>query len=243
MPPRGWLRPPGSTFTPYYALIAGGFLMTAPGIVGMVIGFLLLDERDARTLAALRVTPLSMRRYLAYRVTLPLLVGTLSTLIGYPLIGISPLPLSALVPIAMVAGLAAPLLALVLAIAAPNKVAGFAVVKVLNGVNLLQSRRSSCPCLSSMWPGFFRRTGPCARSGQPPQVKSTESISSLVPSWVLPRSFSQPESSNADCCGVDDSIRHEESENLTVRYLGFESRSSLSALVGPRCLRSTRRWP
>jgi hypothetical protein len=31
--------------------------MTAPGMVDMVIGFLLLDERDARTLAALRVTP------------------------------------------------------------------------------------------------------------------------------------------------------------------------------------------
>ena len=38
--------------------------------------------------------------------------------------------------IATVAGLSAPLLALVLATAAPNKVAGFAVVKVLNGVNL-----------------------------------------------------------------------------------------------------------
>jgi hypothetical protein len=36
-----------------------------------------------------------------------------------------------------VASLSAPLLALVLAVAAPNKVAGFAVVKVLNAVNLL----------------------------------------------------------------------------------------------------------
>jgi fluoroquinolone transport system permease protein len=36
-----------------------------------------------------------------------------------------------------VAGLAAPLLAFVLATAAPNKVAGFAMVKVLNAVNLL----------------------------------------------------------------------------------------------------------
>ena len=111
--------------------------MTAPGIVGMVIGFLLLDERDARTLTALRVTPLSMRRYLAYRITLPLLVGTASTVVGYPLIGISPLPLASLLAIAVVAGLWAPLLTLVLATAAPNKVAGFAVVKVLNGVNLL----------------------------------------------------------------------------------------------------------
>ena len=63
----------GFEAAPYYPLVMGGYLMTAPGIVGMVVGFLLLDEQDARTLTALRVTPLSMRRYLAYRVTVPLL--------------------------------------------------------------------------------------------------------------------------------------------------------------------------
>ena len=118
----------------------GGYLMTASGIVGMVVGFLLLDERDAHTLTALRVTPLSMRRYLAYRVTVPLLLATASTLLGYSMIGITPLPFSALLAISVVGALSAPLLALVLATAAPNKVAGLAVVKVLNGLNLLPSR-------------------------------------------------------------------------------------------------------
>lgn len=127
----------GFDLVPYRPLIMGGYLMTAPGVVGMVVGFLLLDERDARTLTALRVTPLSMRRYLAYRVALPLLVGTVSTLAGYPLAGITPLPVAALLPIVLVAGLWAPLLAFVLAAAAPNKVAGFAVMKALNSVNLL----------------------------------------------------------------------------------------------------------
>ena len=112
-------------------------LMTAPGIVGMVVGFLLLDEQDARTLTALRVTPLSMRRYLTYRVTIPLLLATASTLAGYQLIGVTPLPLVPLLAISIVGALSAPLLALVLATAAPNKVAGFAMVKVLNGLNLL----------------------------------------------------------------------------------------------------------
>jgi fluoroquinolone transport system permease protein len=127
----------GFDLSPYHPLVMGGYLMTAPAVVGMVIGFLLLDERDARTLMALRVTPLSMQRYLAYRIVLPLIVGTLATLAGYPLIGVSPLPFTSLVPIALVASLWAPLLALVLATAAPNKVAGFAVMKALNAVNLL----------------------------------------------------------------------------------------------------------
>jgi fluoroquinolone transport system permease protein len=127
----------GFDLTPYYPLVMGGYLMTAPGMVGMVIGFLFLDERDARTLTALRTTPLSMRQYLGYRVALPLILGTLSTLIGYPVTGLTPLPMAALLPMAIIASLSAPLLALVLAVAAPNKVAGFAVVKVLNAVNLL----------------------------------------------------------------------------------------------------------
>ena len=121
----------------YYPLLMGGYLLTAPGIVGMVVGFLLLDEQDARTLTALRVTPLSMRRYLMYRVTMPLLLATASTLAGYQLIGVTPLPLVPLLAISIVGALSAPLLALVLATAAPNKVAGFAMVKVLNGLNLL----------------------------------------------------------------------------------------------------------
>jgi fluoroquinolone transport system permease protein len=127
----------GFDLTPFHPLIMGGYLMTAPGIVGMVVGFLLLDERDARTLSALRVTPLSMHQYLAYRVTLPLIVGTASTLMAYPLARITPLALTTLTPIAAVASLSAPTLALVLAAAAPNKVAGFALVKFLNVVNLL----------------------------------------------------------------------------------------------------------
>lgn len=122
---------------PYYPLIMGGYLMNGPGIVGMVIGFLLLDERDARTLTALRVTPVSIRRYLAYRIAVPLLVATATTLIGYPLIEITPLPFGQLLAISLVAAISAPLTALVLATAAPNKVAGLAVVKVLNGVTLL----------------------------------------------------------------------------------------------------------
>jgi fluoroquinolone transport system permease protein len=123
--------------TPYHPLIMGGYLMTAPGIVGMVIGFLLLDERDARTLDALRVTPVGMEWYLTYRVVLPLVLGTAGTLIGYPLAGLAPLRVRELLAVTAVAGLSAPMLTLVLATAAPNKVAGFAVVKVTNAVNLL----------------------------------------------------------------------------------------------------------
>jgi fluoroquinolone transport system permease protein len=46
----GLLAGMGFDLTPYHPLVMGGYLMTAPGMVGMVMGFLFLDERDARTL-------------------------------------------------------------------------------------------------------------------------------------------------------------------------------------------------
>jgi fluoroquinolone transport system permease protein len=133
----GLLTSASVDIAPYYPLIMGGYLMTGSGIVGMVVGFLLLDERDTRTLAALRVTPVSIRRYLLYRVSGPVLVATATTLLGYGLIGIVPLPLGQLLAIAVVASTWAPLTALVLAVAAPNKVAGMAAAKAFNTLNLL----------------------------------------------------------------------------------------------------------
>jgi fluoroquinolone transport system permease protein len=42
-------------------------VVVMPALVGMVIGFLLLDQRDDQTLAALQVTPLTLNGYLIYR--------------------------------------------------------------------------------------------------------------------------------------------------------------------------------
>ena len=64
-------------------------------------------------------------------------MGTVATIVGYPLTQLAPIPLLTLLPIAAVGAVAAPMLAFALGAFAANKVAGFAVVKVLNAVNLL----------------------------------------------------------------------------------------------------------
>lgn len=116
---------------PYYPLIMSFFLPFPAGFAGIVVGFLLLDERDDRTLLALRVTPLPLTTYLVYRLTLPLLAGTLMALLTYPLVGLLPLPGTVLVLVALLSSAAAPLMALVLASLAANKVAGLALQKLL----------------------------------------------------------------------------------------------------------------
>lgn len=122
---------------PYYDLLMSFFVLMAPSMIGMAVGFLLLDERDDRTLTALAVTPMPLSSYLFYRITLPLVLGFVITVVGYPLAGLSPLPVGPLVLIALVASLNAPVTTLFLAGFAENKVSGFAFVKVLNTINLL----------------------------------------------------------------------------------------------------------
>lgn len=121
---------------PYYPLIAGTFVTSAPGIAGMVVGFLLLDERDDGVLAAIAVTPVAPSSYFAYRLAAPAAVGFLTTVAAYPIIGFLPLPLADLLTIAALASPIAPFTALFLASFAENKVAGFAMVKVLNLIGI-----------------------------------------------------------------------------------------------------------
>jgi fluoroquinolone transport system permease protein len=116
-------------FGTFFQPIAGyALLITAPVLCGMVVGFLLLDERDDRTLLALRVTPLPPSIYLAWRLSLPMLLSVAVTLAVLPLAGVSP-GLPSLLLCALVAAPFAPLVALALAVFAQNKVQGFALVK------------------------------------------------------------------------------------------------------------------
>ncbi len=122
---------------PYYPLIVGFFgILVTPQVAGFVIGFLLLDERDDGTLTALLVTPLTMNRYLAYRLVVPIVIGVAAMFIVIPLMNLIDVPLLRMIPIALLAGLEGPIVTLALAALAANKVQGFAVMKGL-GIFLL----------------------------------------------------------------------------------------------------------
>jgi fluoroquinolone transport system permease protein len=124
----------GFDLTPFYPVILSYFvIMMLPLIVGMVIGFLLLDERDDGTLTALQVTPLALPSYLAYRVLVPMGITIALLFVAFPLAGLGTLNFGHIFISALVAAPLAPLIALTLAALAQNKVQGFAVLKGLGG--------------------------------------------------------------------------------------------------------------
>ncbi len=116
---------------PYHDLIVSFFfIMEIPMIIGVVMGLLLLDERDDGILTALGVTPASGGQFLGYRLSLMIGLSTVHVLICTPLTGlISPAALPRLIPIAVLCSLFAPLLALVMAAFAGNKLEGLALMK------------------------------------------------------------------------------------------------------------------
>ena len=133
-----WLRAEfGFALEPYFPLLMSFLVMTAPGMAGMVTGFLLLDERDEQVHAALRVTPVAFGTYLSYRIATPLFLGLVATLVAYPVADLAPVPFPDLLAVALLSAFAGPITALFLAAFAENKVSGLALVKVVNTVNML----------------------------------------------------------------------------------------------------------
>lgn len=116
---------------PYFPLLASFAVMMSPMLAGMVVGFLLLDQKDDSTLLAIRVVPLPLNAYLVYRLGIPVLIGFCTTLIIMPVSGIGVPDTGGLTLAALVAAPLAPLYALALAGFASNKVEGFALTKAL----------------------------------------------------------------------------------------------------------------
>ena len=128
---------------PYYPLVLTAFLLlTSIIIVGGLASFLVLDEVDAGTLTALRVTPVPLSTFFAYRaatvmaITMTYVVATMSFsgILGPGLI-------PTLVPIGLLAGLSAVVTLLFIVALAGNKIQGLAMVR---GLGMLIA---GLPCL------------------------------------------------------------------------------------------------
>ncbi|MGQ9815448.1 MAG: hypothetical protein ACUVR3_09910 [Candidatus Roseilinea sp.] len=125
-----WLQQQaGFDLTPHYPLIMSSMVMMMPALVGTVIGFLLLDQRDDQTLVALQVTPMTLPGYLAYRIAVPMFLSMIMVVAIVVAADLTPLDPGALLMSAVAAAPMAPLYALALAVLAENKVQGFALSK------------------------------------------------------------------------------------------------------------------
>jgi fluoroquinolone transport system permease protein len=118
---------------PYYPLVLTAFLLlTSIIIAGGLAAFLVLEEVDAGTLAALRVTPVPLSTFFGYRAGTVMAVTTVYVIATLSFSGIlEPGLIPALLPIGMVAGLSAVVTLLLIVAVAGNKIQGIAMVRAL----------------------------------------------------------------------------------------------------------------
>ena len=114
----------------YYGLILGAVVVAGqPVMLGFVIGVLFVEERDEGTLLALRASPLSLRRFLGYRLLSAMCLNVVLTIVGVELFGLVTLSLLEAVAAASLASLGVPVIALVYAVYIKNKVQALMLLK------------------------------------------------------------------------------------------------------------------
>ncbi|KWX57903.1 fluoroquinolone transporter permease [Mycobacterium sp. NAZ190054] len=116
---------------PYYPLALTGLLLLLTSIiVGGLAAFLVLDEIDAGTLTALRVTPVTLWSFFGYRAATVVTVTTAYVVVTIPVTGLVPV-VWPLIPIGVVAGLSSVVTMLLIVAVAGNKVQGIAMLRLL----------------------------------------------------------------------------------------------------------------
>jgi len=138
---------------PYYSMTGIFFMMLIPMMMGMVYGFILLDERDQGVITAISVTPAGKSGYLKLRLGLPTLLSLGFVILFQVLLGLNEaLKLLQIVSISVVIASQALLLLLFLGAFADNKVMGMAISKGF-GLILLG------PALDFILPGSLKWIG------------------------------------------------------------------------------------
>lgn len=121
----------------YPMIVAYLQIFLSAAMIGMIFGFVLLEEKDDNTIKAILVTPLPFNHYLAYRVGMPMGIAFFEVILAMLLTNIAVPPPWQLILIAAGAALTAPSTALYFTTFAENKVQGLALTKFVGVAGFL----------------------------------------------------------------------------------------------------------
>lgn len=128
----------GFDLEPYWILIASSAALgTAAPLIGMIIGFILLESRENHTLKALMVSPVSLKHYLLYHSSIPIFLGAVFTALFAVIVGVGLPSAAALIAISLVGSVLGGIATLFIATFADNKVQAFAIMKAFSGAGLI----------------------------------------------------------------------------------------------------------
>ena len=116
--------------SPYYRQAGTFFMMLIPMMMGMVYGFILLDERDGGIITAISVTPTGKSGYLKLRIGIPLLLSFVFIIFFLLLLRLTgTLNILQVIVVSLLVSSQSLILLLVLGAFADNKAMGLAISK------------------------------------------------------------------------------------------------------------------
>ena len=113
----------------YADVVIAVFALMMPMIFGALIGFSILDDRDDNVLMTVKVTPLGLQRFFAFRLIMIFIFAILASIFVILFADIGGLELYEVIAISVVSALSAPLTGLFINSFASNKIEGFAIMK------------------------------------------------------------------------------------------------------------------
>ena len=125
----------GFDLAPHAPAVFGALvLLHVPSMVGSVVALRVVEDIDDRTLLVLRVSPLSLTSYFVFRAGTAAFLALLGLVVAAPLSGLAPAVSTGLITAVVLAALSAPLVVMVTAAFASNKVEALVVLKSVGAV-------------------------------------------------------------------------------------------------------------
>ena len=171
----------------YTHIILSFFALELPMIIGFVISFMMLDEKDERVFTALRVMPVSLFQFLFYRLSFAVFFTFVFVFIMLYFNGLYHIPVGVIFLNSLSFAMIAPIVILLEVTFANNKVTGFAIFKGLNFIFIIPVAsffiKSKWGALSGLIPSYWPLNSLVAYIDN--QTFSTESVISMVYSGFL----------------------------------------------------------
>lgn len=122
--------------TLYHPYILSIALLTNPAILGTVMGFMMLDDKDGRIVELISVTPLGRSGYIILRLFFVFISVFFYTFYTYLIVGLVNIPIYNLLILTVLLSLYGSLIGIILFMIATDKVKGLTYMKSLNIIML-----------------------------------------------------------------------------------------------------------
>jgi fluoroquinolone transport system permease protein len=122
----------GFDIVPYYEYVFAFVLLINTGLLGIITGFLMLDDRDGNIVQLMSVTPLGKGGYLANRLVIASVASLFYTIAGFFILNLVEMPFYAMLLLAVLSAIYTAIIGLLLFSGASDKVKGLTFAKALN---------------------------------------------------------------------------------------------------------------